>query len=71
MDETGFDFLSLTPEKIKTLKKSLKMSTKSCNPYCYSNCAYYSSSYKRNKVAFLVDNIKLFYEQMGDSAAGQ
>ena len=69
MDETDFDFLSLTPEKIKMLKKTLQKSTKECNPYCYSNCAYYSSFYKKNKVAFLIDNIKLFYEHVGDSAA--
>jgi len=58
MDETGIDFLSITPEKIEALKKSLETSIEDCNRYCYSNCAYDSSFYRNNKVAFITDNIK-------------
>jgi len=61
MDETGFDFLSLTSEKIKFFKKSLETSVKACNPYCYSNCAYDSSFYKDNKAAFIMDNFKKIF----------
>ena len=58
MDETDIDFLSLTSEKIETLKKSFEAPVKGCNPYCYSNCAYDSSFYKNNKAAFLIDSFK-------------
>ncbi|MCL1788165.1 MAG: radical SAM protein [Defluviitaleaceae bacterium] len=61
MDDTGFDFLSLTTEKIVALKKSLEAPVKACNPYCYSNCAYDSSYYKSNKAAFIVDNFKKLF----------
>jgi len=60
MDEIGIDFLSLTPERIETLRKTLKASVKDCNPYCYSNCAYDSAYYKKNKAAFLIDKLKKF-----------
>jgi MoaA/NifB/PqqE/SkfB family radical SAM enzyme len=58
MDDTGIEFLSLTSKSIKSFKKSLEAPVKECNPYCYSNCAYDSSFYKRNKVAFILDNYK-------------
>jgi len=57
MDDTGIDFLSLTPVKIKSYKKSLEPLIEECNRYCYSNCAYDSSFFKDNKVAFLFNNI--------------
>lgn len=60
MDETGIDFLSLTPDRIATLKKQLEASVKDCNPYCYSNCAYDSAYYKKNMGAFIIDKIKKF-----------
>jgi MoaA/NifB/PqqE/SkfB family radical SAM enzyme len=58
MDDTGIEFLSLTSKSIKSFKRSLKESVKGCNPYCYSNCAYDSAFYKRNKIAFVLDNFK-------------
>jgi len=61
MDETGFNFLTLTNQKIIELKKSLELSVKGCNAYCYSNCAYDSSYYKNNKAAFLIDNFKKLF----------
>ena len=57
MDETSFDFLSLTPEKIEVMKKYFETLVKDCNSYCYSNCAYDSSFYKNNKATFILDNI--------------
>ena len=60
MDETGFDFLSLTPEKIKALKKTLAESVEKCNPFCYSNCAYDSAFYKKHTAAFVANKIKNF-----------
>ena len=60
MDETGIPFLSLTPKSIGALKKTLEASVKGCNPYCYSNCAYDSAYYKKNKAVFVIDKIKMF-----------
>jgi len=60
MDETTFEFISLTPEKIKLLKQTLAETVKECNPYCYSNCAYDSAYYKRNKLAFIKDKLSKF-----------
>ena len=56
MDDIDTTFLSLTPEKIKAYKESLRGPVKECNPFCYSNCAYDSAYYKNNKLAFVSDN---------------
>ena len=60
MEDTGVDFLSLTPCKIQGLKKMLEASVEKCNPFCYSNCAYDSAFYKKHKAAFVVNKIKNF-----------
>jgi hypothetical protein len=60
MGETGVDFLSLTPDKIKALKKSLEAPVQNCNPHCYSNCAYDSAFYRKNKAAFIVNKVRNF-----------
>ncbi|MCL2045441.1 MAG: hypothetical protein FWG88_03545 [Oscillospiraceae bacterium] len=56
MDDTGIEFLSLTSKSIKSYKRSLENPIEKCNPYCYSNCAYDSAYYKKNKIAFVLDN---------------
>jgi len=61
MDSTGFNFLTLTSQKIIELKKSLELSVKACNTYCYSNCAYDSSYYKNNKATLLAESFKKFF----------
>jgi MoaA/NifB/PqqE/SkfB family radical SAM enzyme len=64
MDETGMNFLALTPEKIKVLKNSLETSIKDCNPFCYSNCAYDSSFYVNNKMAFFAEYLKKYWNKL-------
>ena len=53
MDDTGYDFLELKKEDIIKLKENFKEKIDKCNRYCYSNCAYDSFFYTRNKRKFL------------------
>jgi MoaA/NifB/PqqE/SkfB family radical SAM enzyme len=50
MDELGTAFLELDNTKIKKLREQLRKNIIACNPDCYSNCAYDSSYYVRNKM---------------------
>lgn len=48
MDEIDLDFLDLDPQQIKALRRRFKKDIESCNPTCYSNCAFNSAYYARN-----------------------
>ena len=61
MDETGYDFIALTPEELRHYKNELQAEVELCNRQCYSNCAYYSAHYRKNKTAFFVDNFKKIF----------
>jgi len=52
MDELDFNFLDLTPKRIKKLKKELLKGVSKCNLHCYSNCAYDSWYFKKYKLRF-------------------
>lgn len=49
MDELDFRFLDLDLEQLKRVRAILKERVQSCNVDCYSNCAYDSYFYTKNK----------------------
>lgn len=53
MDDTGYNFLEIEKEDIIKLKENFKLKIDKCNRECYSNCAYDSFFYTKNKIKFL------------------
>jgi hypothetical protein len=53
MDEDNLLITDLTPEKLKTHRKSLRAKVASCNSSCYSNCAFDGAYYRKHPVEFL------------------
>lgn len=49
MDRLNYNYLDLEPDNIRELKTLFSEKTKECNVDCYSNCAYDSYYYMRNK----------------------
>lgn len=61
MDETELDFITLTSETLRHYKKELRAAVELCNRYCYSNCAYYSAYYRKNKATFIANYFKKLF----------
>lgn len=53
MDCTDYNYLELKSEDIKRLKDTFKEKIEECNIKCYSNCAYDSYYYMKNKQKFI------------------
>lgn len=58
MDELDISFLDLNSTGIKALRSKLKRNLADCNADCYSNCAYDSAYYVKNKLQLVK---KIFY----------
>lgn len=56
MDYLNYSFLDLTPSLIKEVREKIKKKIDSCNPKCYSNCAYAAYYYSQHKIEFMKNN---------------
>jgi MoaA/NifB/PqqE/SkfB family radical SAM enzyme len=60
MDELDIAFLDLNSADIKALRSKMKRNLANCNVDCYSNCAYDSAYYVKNKLQMVAKIFKRF-----------